>query len=157
MKAMIELAFERMQTPEERQLAEFVEKNKGADRGPENATLNATLMKKIVDMENQKATPKDGKGPTGKGPTGKGSTGKALAQTALTVPELEKEIRKDVDTVLAENTEEFERMFATIESSLKELDVTIKRQSDRVISEILAGIHAGPHERIKDRVSSLDF
>ena len=137
----MELAFERMQTPEERELAEFVEKNKGADY----VLGNAMLKKKVVEMENQRSATKDDKGPTGKG---------APVQTALTVPELEKEIRKDVDTILEENTEAFEGMFETFKSSLKELDVTIKRQSDRVISEILA---SGPHERIIDRVSSLDF
>ena len=141
MKSLMELVFERMQTPEERELAEFVEKNKGVDHVLENAMLK----KKLVEMENERSATKDDNGPTGKG---------ALAQTPLTVPELEKEIRKDVDTILAENTEEFKRMFETFKSSLKELDVTIKRQSDRVISQILA---SGPHERIKDRVRSLDF
>ena len=141
MKAMMELVFERMQTPEERNLAEFVEKNKGVNYVLENPMLK----KKVVEMENQRSAPKDDKGPTGKG---------APAQTELTVPELEKEIRKGIDTILSENTEAFKRMFETFKSSLKDLDVTIKRQSDRVISEILA---SGPHERIKDRVRSLDF
>ena len=145
MKAMIELAFERMQTPEERELATFAQKNKGADRVLESAMLK----KKVVEMENQRTATKDDKGPTGKGGT--------ATQTALTVPELEKEIRRDVDSILAENTETFERMFGAIELSLKELNVTMQRQSDRVISEVLAGMHAGPHERIKDKVSGLDF
>ena len=144
MQSMMGLAFERMQTPEERELAVFVDKNKG----PDYVLGNAMLKKKVVEMENQRSATKADKGPTGKG---------ALAQTALTVPELEKEILKDVDTILAENTEAFERMFGTIESSLKELDVTIKPQSDRVISELLAGMQAGPHERIIDRVRSPDL
>ena len=134
-----------MQTPEERELAAFAQKHKGADRVLENSML----MKKVVDMEKQRAATKDDKGPTGKGG--------AAAHPALTVPELEKEIRRDVDSILAENTETFERMFGAIELSLKELNVTMQRQSDRVISEVLAGMQAGPHERIIDRVRNPDF
>ena len=143
-KAMVELIFERMQTPEERELAVYVEENKGAD----HVLSNAMLKKEVVDMVNQRCATKDDKGPTGKG---------APAQTALTVPELEKEILKDVDTILAENAEAFERMFGTIESLLKGFDMRIKHESDRIISEIVASMQVGPHGRIIDRVSSLDF
>jgi len=139
MKAMIDIAFEKMQTPDERELASFAQMN----GGPERVLENGMLLKKILDK--QKIATKDDKGPT----SGKGG---APTQTALTVSELEKEILKDVDAILAENTGAFERKFGAIELSLKEVNVTIQRQSDRVISEVLAGMHAGPHERIKDRV-----
>jgi hypothetical protein len=146
MKNMIGLAFERMQTPEERELAQFAQKNGGAERILENGIL----MKKVLEMEKHKVATKDDKGPT----SGKGG---APTQTALTLPELEKEIRKDVDNILAENTGAFERKFGAIELSLKEVNVTIQRQSDRVISEVLAGMQAGPHERIKDKVRRPNF
>ena len=146
MKTMIDLAFERMQTPEERELTAFAQKNGGAERILENGVL----MKKVLEMDKSKVATKDDKGPT----SGRGG---APTQTALTLPELKNEIRKDVDTILTENTGAFERKFGAIELSLKEVNVTIQRQSDRVISEVLAGMQAGPHERVKDKVRSLDF
>ena len=146
MKAMMEVAFERMQTPEERELTAFAQKNGGAERILENGIL----MKKVLEMEKHKTATKDDKGPTS------GKSG-APAQSALTLPDLEREIRKDVDTILQENTGAFDRKFGAIELSLREVNVTIQRQSDRVISEVLAGMQAGPHERIKDKVCSPDF
>ena len=146
MKAMIEVAFEKMQTPEERELTAFAQKNGGTERVLENGMF----MKKVLEMEKQKTPTEDDKGPTS------GKSG-APAQSALTQPELEKEIRKDVDAILQENTGAFDRKFGAIELSLREVNVTIQRQSDRVISEVLAGMQAGPHERIKDKVCGPDF
>ncbi len=146
MKAMMEIAFERMQTPEERQLTEFAQKNGGAERILENGMI----MKKIQEMEKHKVAAKDDKAAT----SGKGS---AQAQPTLTIQDLEKEIRKDVETILVENTGAFDRKFGAIELSLREVNKTIERQSDRVISEVLAGMQSGPHERIKDKVCGSDF
>ena len=146
MKAMIEVAFDKIQTPEERELTAFAQKNGGTERILENGML----MKKVLEIEKHKTPTKDDKGPTS------GKSG-APAQPALTQPELEKELRKDVDTILQENTGAFDRKFGTIELSLREADVTIQPQSDRVISEVLSGMQVGPHERIKDKVCNPDF
>lgn len=143
MNAMMELVFSRMQTPEERSLAAFAQQN----GGPERVLENADLMKEALETHSD-AT-KDDKAST----SGKGKGG-APTRTSLTLAEVDKEIRKDVDTILEENTQAFERKFGAIELSLREVNVTIERQSDRVISTVLAGIHAGPHERIKDKVRS---
>ena len=143
MNAMIELVFSRMQTPEERSLATFAQRSGGLERVLENADL----MK--VALETHSAAANDDKSST----SGKGKGG-APTRTKLTLAQAEKEIRRDVDTVLEENTRTFERKFGAIELSLREVNVTIERQSDRVISTVLAGMHAGPHERIKDQVRS---
>jgi len=142
MKSMIYLAFERMQTPEERALAVFAQK-KG---GPERILGNRVLLKEFLDME-EKVSANDDKGPT----FGKDD------RSGLTPTKLEHEIRKEVDAVLTEDTGAFERKFGAIELSLKEVNTTIQRQSDRVISEVLASMRAGPHERIKDKVCSTGF
>jgi hypothetical protein len=147
MKSMIYLAFERMQTPDERELAEFAQKNGGAERILENGTL----VKQFLDME-KKVSAKDDKGSTF------GKEGALIrTRSGLTPAELKSEIRKEVDTVLTEDTGAFERKLRDIEVYLKEVNVTIQRQSDRVISEVLAGMHTGPHERIKDKVRSPGF
>ena len=144
MKAMIEISFERMQTPEEKELTAFTQKNGGKDHILESGIL----MKKVLEMEKHKVVTKDDKAATS-------SSRGAPAQPTLTLPELEKEIRKDVETVLAENTGAFDRKFRAIELSLREVNQTI--QNDRVISEVLAGMQSGPHERIKDKVRGSDF
>jgi hypothetical protein len=114
MKSMIYLAFERMQTPKERDLAAFAQKNGGAERILENGTL----VQEFLETE-KKIPTNDDKGPT------------FATRSGLTPAELKHEIQKEVDTVLTEDTGEFERKF---ELSLKEVTMTIQRQSDRVIS-----------------------
>ena len=141
MTAMMELVFEKLQTPEERELAAFSHRNGGQERVLENGVL----MKRV--LEKQKVATRADKSST----HGKGGV---PTQTTLTVPELERELRKDVDSILSENTSAFERKFGAMELSLREVNVTIQHQSDRVISEVLAGVQAGPHERIKDMVRS---
>jgi hypothetical protein len=145
MTVMMQLVFEKMQTSEEKELAAFAEQNGGADHVLENGAL----LRKVV--ERQKSPTKDDKGSS----AAKGAP--TQTSMALTVPELEKELRKDVETILAENTKAFDQKFGAIELSLREVHVTIQRQSDRVIEEVLAGMHAGPHERIKDKVRSRGF
>ena len=143
MSTMIELVFSRMQTPEERSMAAFAQQN----GGPERVLENAELMKEALEIHSTGT--KDEKGST----SGKGKGG-APTRPSLTLAEAEKEIRRDVDTILEENTRAFERKFGAIELSLREVNVTIQRQSDRIISTVLAGMHTGPHERIKDKVRS---
>jgi hypothetical protein len=142
MTAMMELVFKKMQTYEEKELAAFAEQNGGV----EHVLENGVLLKKV--LEKQKVPTKDDKGST----AAKGAP--TQTSMSLTVPELEKELRKDVETILAENTKAFDQKFGAIELSLREVHVTIQRQSDRVIEEVLAGMNAGPHERIKDKVRS---
>ena len=135
MTAMIGMVFEKMQSPEEKEWAVFARQHGGVERVLESDDL----MKKVV--EKQKSGAKDEKGSTGK-----------HGQLPPTLAEFEKELGKDVDTVLAENTKGFEQKFGAMEASLREVTVTVQRQSDRVIEEVLAGMHAGPHERILDKV-----
>jgi len=145
MNAMIEIVFARMQTPEERNLATLVDKR----GGPECILNSVGLMKEVLETQNV-ATKGDN------GSTSREIKG-APTQPSLTLVEATKEIRKAVDTILAEDYPAFERKFGAIELSLKEMDATIQRQSDRVISTVLAGMQAGPHERIKDKVRSPIF
>ena len=138
MTAMMELIFERLQTPEERDLARISHKNGGPERVLENEVLMKQVLEKykVVTKADKSSIPGKGGAPT---------------QTTLTLPELKRELRKDVDTILAEELRAFERKFGAMELSLREVNVTIQHQSDRVISEVLAGMQ-GPYERIKDMV-----
>jgi len=134
--SMMKMVFERMQTPEERELANFVESKGGVD-----AVLSDDELLDEVAKNQQKAEEQSGiKGI--RPPDWK----------PLDLPKLRKEVNKEVDTILAENSKIFEQRFEAVAISVKEVKGTIIRESDRVIETILAGIGKGPHERILDKV-----
>ena len=134
MTEMMAMVFREMQSPDEKELAAFARRNGGAER----VLGNDGLLKEV--FENQQGGTKDDKGSTGIG-----------GQMPMPLAEFKQELAKDVETVLAENTKAFEQKFGDIQLSLREVNVTIKRQSDRVIG-VLVGMHAGPHDRILDKV-----
>ncbi len=72
------------------------------------------------------------------------------AEPTFTVKDLCEEISKDVEQVLKDNKKTFEEKFEAQQRQLEEVKVTVRHESDRVIDAVLAG----PHERIKDQVSS---
>lgn len=137
MTAMMGMVFEKMQSPDEKEWAAFAGRNGGVD----GVLASNELMKQVFEKQ------KGEKGPVSKsGP---------LQDPLTTLADFERELGKDVESVLSENAKVFEQKFGVIEMSLREVNVTIQRQSDRVIEEVLAGLHAGPHERIIDKVRGL--
>ena len=134
MTEMMAMVFREMQSPDEKELAAFARRNGGA----EQVLKNDRLLKEV--FENQQGDAKDEKGST-----------RISCQMPMPLAEFKQELAKDVETVLAENAKAFEQKFGDIQLSLREVNVTIKRQSDRVIG-VLVGIHAGPHDRILDKV-----
>ena len=136
MMEMMAMVFRDMQSPEEKEWAAFARRNGGVDR----VLKNDDLLKKV--FEKQKSEAKDEKGSTGMG------------RQMMPLAEFQEELAKDVETVLAENTKAFEQKFGKIELSLREVNVTIQRHSDRVVGA-LVGMHAGPHDRIIDKVTDV--
>ena len=132
MMEMMAMVFREMQSPEEKEWAAFARRNGGA----EQVLKNDRLLKEVFEKQQDES----------KGE--KGSTG------IMPLAEFKKELAKDVETVLAENTKVFEQKFGDIQLSLREVNMTIKRHSDRVIGA-LAGMHAGPHDRIIDKVPDI--
>jgi len=137
-KVMMKMVFEGMTTPEEKELAALTH-GKSAE-----AILNDDhTLKQILARQSKGKDEKGG---------GRSKDTSAIDGGALSLGEFKHELSLDIDTVLAENSKLFEQKFAAMELSLKEVTVTIQRQSDRVIEEILAGVNAGPHEHIRDKV-----
>ena len=130
---IMRMVFEKMQSPEEKEWAVFAHKNGGV----EEVLKSDDLMRKVVEKTSEA---KDKKEPTVK------------HRQLTTLAEFKRELGKDVTTVLEENRKAFDQQFGMMEAQLKEINVTILRQSDRVIAEILAGMDAGPHARILDKV-----
>ena len=131
MKAMMEMVFDKMQSLEEKELAEFARQNGGTEGLLENSDL------KMMLFEKEKMRAKDEIGPSA---------------IPATFDEFEQELEKNVPTVLEENRKAFEKRFEEFKLSLRETKETILRESDRVIQEVSATIHAGPHEQIIDKV-----
>jgi hypothetical protein len=138
--AMMEMVFQRMQSPEEREIAKIA-KSSGFVQGKDGtaALPDDKLLKEIL-----KSQPQD------KAPT----KGNPQSTPAVSLTTFRKEMSKDVDTVLEENGKVFDRAFEATELRLKEMKGTIIRESDRVIESILAGVNKGPQDRIVDRVSA---
>jgi hypothetical protein len=139
-KLMMKVVFEAMNTPEEKDLAVLAQ-NKG---GVDVVLADDHTLKQVLAKQSKGKDEKGG---------GRPKDVNSVDSGALTLGEFKHELDQDVEVVLAENSKHFEQKFAAMELSLKEVTVTIQRQSDRVIEEILAGVNAGPHERIVDRVS----
>jgi hypothetical protein len=137
-KVMMKMVFEGMITPEEKELAALTH-GRSVD-----AVLNDDHALKQILAKQSKG--KDEKG------GGRSKDASPIDGGAFTLGEFKHELSQDIDTVLAENSKLFEQKFAAMELSLKEVTVTIQRQSDRVIEEILAGVNAGPYEHIRDKV-----
>ncbi|RPD72434.1 hypothetical protein L226DRAFT_154051 [Lentinus tigrinus ALCF2SS1-7] len=135
---LMEVVFERMRTPEERDLSAFVAKEAG---GIDAVLKNDKLLEEVL------AKRKFG---SGKDVDEKGTKKRVVpGQTpdaVLTVTELRKEVNKDVEQVLADN-KVFDQKFEAMKMQVDEVKVEIRHESDRVIDTILAG----PHERIVDR------
>ncbi|KAL0577439.1 hypothetical protein V5O48_004549 [Marasmius crinis-equi] len=136
---MMEMVFERMQPAKDREIAELVQRKGGSQEDP-----NDQLIQDIIEYVKQ-LQQKDEKGnadPKGgpQQPTG----------IPADVNAFREELKKDVDTILRQNADLFEKKFEAVEFSLKEVKQTINRESDRVIEKILSSVYQGP-QRILDK------
>ena len=135
---LMEVVFERMRSPDEREVASLVASQPG---GVEAALKNDALLEQVLAAQKLK----DGKpGARRHGPGGAG----AEEDKTKTISELREEVKKDVEQVLADN-KYFDQKFEVVRMQVDEVKVSIRRESDRVIDTLLSG----PHERIIDRVS----
>ena len=135
---LMEVVFERMRSPEEREVASLVEAQPGGD---EAALKNDVLLEKVLAAQKSN----NGKGA---GARRHGGGSGAEEDKTKTISELRLEVGKDVEQVLADN-KYFEQKFEVVRMQVDEVKVSIKRETDRVIDAVLSG----PHERIIDRVS----
>ena len=130
MTAMMEIVFDKMQSLEEKKLAESVQNG-----GTGGLLENPELRRKLFEKEQKIAGDKIGPG--------------AMPDT---FEEFEQELGKNVKTVLEENRKAFEIRFEEFKLLLRETKGTIRHESDRVIQEVSARILAGPYEQIIDKV-----
>ncbi|RDX50314.1 hypothetical protein OH76DRAFT_469327 [Lentinus brumalis] len=139
---LMEIVFERMRSPEERDLSAFVSKEQG---GLDAVLKNDKLLEELLSKQKTDGGAGMDNGEKGAKNARRAMPGQAL-DAVLTVTDLRKEVSKDVEKVLADNTF-FDQKFEAMKMQVDEVKVKIKHESDRVIGTILAG----PHERIVDR------
>lgn len=144
-KVMMKMVFEGMNTPEEKEVAALTH-----GRSVDAVLADDHTLKQILAKQSKGRDEKGGA--RSKDSTARPKDSSTVDGGALALGDLKHELSQDIDAVLAENSKHFDQKFAAMELSLKEVTITIQRQSDRVIEEILAGVHAGPHEHIRDKV-----
>ena len=135
---MMEMVFDRMQSPKERELANFVQSKGGIATSPDDK-----LLKEV--MRNFQQQQKGDKKPV---------KGNPESDFPVDLSSFKEELSKEIDTVMAANGKVFERAFEAIEINLREVKGTIVRETDRAIEKILAGVNKGPQERILDKEST---
>lgn len=148
MSCMMKMVFDRMQSPEERELANFIQNKGGVATSPDDKLLQ-DVMKNFQQQRKDDKTPTRG-AVSEKMPT-KGSPG---SDFPADLAQFKKELNKEIGDILEENSEVFERTFRAMEISLKEVKGTIVHEGDRIIKTILDGVNRGAQERIKDRVGT---
>lgn len=134
---MMGMVFDRMRSPEERELANFVKSKGGVVAAPDDKLLKEILKNQQQRQEKEEEDP---------------IKGSQKPDFPVNITKYKEELNKEVDTIVEENSVLFERAFGAIEISIREVKGTIVREGDRVIETILAGVNNGPHERIVDRV-----
>lgn len=141
---LMKVVFERLQTPKERDLSALVESRE--PRGIEAALKNDKLLEEVLAKANQKETfgMLQQKGGPGKGTDDKGVKKRTLDMIG-TITELRKEVDKDVEQVLADNTF-FDKKF---EVMCKMQVEEMKHESDRVIGTLRAGPHNDIHHPVR--------
>ncbi|KAJ7499168.1 hypothetical protein FB451DRAFT_28305 [Mycena latifolia] len=138
---LMKIVFERMVTPEERDIAQFVEKHGGQDA----VLKDEKLLKQVMDKQSKSQSETKSKIDRSYGRAGQTDSRPSV------VADFKRDLAKDIDDILAENSKMFEQKFDAIELSLRDVKLTVQRESDRVVGEIIANLNAGPHERIIDR------
>ncbi|KAF8553591.1 hypothetical protein OG21DRAFT_1441706 [Imleria badia] len=140
--SMMEMVFDRMQSPKERELANFVQSKGGVTTSPDDQLLKEVIRNFQQQQKEDKKSVKEDK---------KLVKGNPESDFPVDLSSFKEELNKEIDIVLAANGKVFERAFEAIEISQREVKGTIVHESDRVIETILAGVNHGPQERILDK------
>ncbi|KAJ6588597.1 hypothetical protein B0H19DRAFT_924176, partial [Mycena capillaripes] len=99
---IMKMVFERMVTPEERDIARFVEKNHGKDA----VLKDEKLLKQILDKQAKSQSEPKSKGQAGPAPDSPDSRVSAVS-------DFKRDVARDIDEILNDNRRMFEQKFET--------------------------------------------
>lgn len=127
--------FEACVSPEERELAEFVE-NHG---GPENVLGNKNILRELFDRRTNDI---------GNSPRGRGSGDGVVDQ----FESLQAELLQGVEKTISDNKVQFQREFdGRLNQLVEAMHGVARNEGNRIITEVTYG----PHNKIDDPVSSV--
>lgn len=128
------LLLQLLRSPEERELKRFID-SKG---GPDQFLKRDDLMQELIKKSGESEARTESKGPSRKG------------QPIDLVQEIKRDVRKTVADLISENYDQFMGKFDAQQEQLRQqMDASVRREGDRIITAITGG----PHERIIDPVS----
>ncbi|KAH7099931.1 hypothetical protein BKA62DRAFT_673163 [Auriculariales sp. MPI-PUGE-AT-0066] len=120
------LLFRQLESPKERDLQRWISERGGPKTVSENDKLFKELQAKMKDVSVS-------------------DKGKPETSEAVMI-QIRDEMREDIDLSLAKDRKQFDRKFDAVQDKITDLQNTVHRSTDRVIS----AINAGPHDRIVD-------
>ncbi|KAL0568234.1 hypothetical protein V5O48_013761 [Marasmius crinis-equi] len=150
--ATMKLVFERMQPSKERQLAEFIHRNfEGVDvENPGNDILKAVAEYVQRQQQSDKATDKDERVNVTRREAEKDELVdvglKGVQPAEMPAEVLRKEIKKEIATILKENSGRFDQQFKAMEIRVEEVKEIVMSGHIRVIETI----KDVPREKIRD-------
>lgn len=122
------LLFRQLDTPNDKELMQFVEARGGAQACLENDQILVELQSKLSTVR---------------------VNSDSMQQPKQSLDKLKKELNEDIDTALEENMIQFERK---MKMQGEQLEALFRSESDRIID----AIHAGSYDRLIDQVSGCE-
>jgi hypothetical protein len=126
-----------MQSPGERNLLDFIEKN----GGPQSVWKDESLLKELIERSGIDKELED-----------RDYTESSSAQAKL-VAKVKAEAQKELNNILDESKKSFNMKWQAMESQFTRMEGVVKREGDRVINKM----QEGPHNRIVDQVNILSI
>jgi hypothetical protein len=130
METMMETVFEYMSSADERRIAALIDEKGGVEKVKDDDAVLCKLVDQFMpDTSSGTSNPRET-------PQSKASA-------------LRKEIAKDLEDIIKDDSKAFDQKFDFVQAQLTELKQVFQGESDRIIAEI----RTGPHRRIVNQVS----
>lgn len=141
---LMRLIFETLVTPEEQELTQFIDVKGGADEFVDDDEL----LQELIRKREAQVSRSDGPGGGSVGPSVSRKTTKST-----NFSDIKTQLKSSLDKSLAESKAFFSQKFEEQKNQLSEVKVVVRRESDRIIHEILSG----PKDRILDKVTNVFY
>lgn len=128
-KQLMKLVFSKLRSSEEREISVFVASKGGPDNVLNSDSLLLDLMKRSEF---------------------RGTRGAASGSEKLMLEEVRRDLAKDLEVILAENSGIFYQKFEAQQRQIEQVHDAVLKEGDRVINTIISG----PHDRIVNKVRS---
>lgn len=136
---LMKLVFESLLSTDEREVSLFVERHGGSDK----VLQDDVLLSNLFEIRRSRSS----------GPRRPAGLQPAEMSLSDEIQELRKETQKDLEKILEESREAFERKFEAQRAQIEDVRNTVVKEGDRIISTMVSG----PHDRIVNKVREIVF